>query len=121
MDTGFGSQKPWSLSYSPTSIVSLAGYESPCTSAGAKKPKFKGSRDKKHQGAKDQESNTCGQRGRVAGMPITAEPAAVTIPPAATPVEATDNEVATGVAVDSAPEENIFAFPFFRDKLGVSQ
>ena len=52
-------------------------------------------------------SSTCGHRGRVVVVPVVAKPVAEPVPPAAAPVEETDIEVATGVAVDGAPEEDV--------------
>ncbi|MEK7543230.1 MAG: hypothetical protein AAB503_02915 [Patescibacteria group bacterium] len=56
------------------------------------------------------------QRRRVDLVPDVLKPVPIPVPRAITPVEVTDEQVAVGVAVYRSPEENIFAFPFFRDE-----
>lgn len=75
----------------------------------------------KNSGTKNKVLITCEDGRRVEGIPAVDEPAVAPAPPVTTPAKVTHEQVAISVAVDSAPEEDIFSFPFFWDKLRVIQ
>lgn len=56
---------------------------------------------------------TCKHRSRIAGEPVTVEPAAVPDPTITVPAEATDVEIAIGRAVNGSPEEDVASVPVF--------
>ncbi len=70
---------------------------------------------------------TCGHSRRVVDMPVVGEPDAVRLPPTIVPVQEPDVEVATGIAVDGAPEENVagtslfILLPFLRNEVRVGE
>jgi hypothetical protein len=126
MDTGFGSRKPDSVE-SPTGLTAgiftyYQNYfntnEMPRTLLSESARQEQRSKCTEYTVTKP-EVLTCGHRGRVVAIPAMAEPVVVPVPPTAVPTQATDVEVATGAAVDRAPEKYGFAFPFIRDEVGV--
>ena len=64
---------------------------------------------------------TCAQRGGVEAEPAVVEPAVAPAPPVAVPMEVADVQEATGVAVDSAPEEHVLAFPFLGNEVRIGE
>ncbi len=64
---------------------------------------------------------TCTQRSGAAAAPVVVEPVVAPAPPAVVPVQATDAQAAIRVAVDRAPEEYVFAFPFLRNEVRIGE
>lgn len=64
---------------------------------------------------------TCAQHSRAVVVPSVDEPVAAPAPPVAVPVEATDAQTTTGVAVDRTPEKNRFTFPVLRNEVGIGE
>lgn len=121
MDTGFGSWKPWSPSYSPTAEFILSKSKNPAqvscrvpvdaylesvsTKLPIQGPSSKGPRGPKVQ--KSEDLVTCEQSRRAIAAPPTAQPAAAPTPRPTAEAQIADTQAAARAAVDRRPEEDI--------------